>query len=442
MRLLRTIQISFVVAVVFVLTITISVDYNWLENTKPTGLVRSYPRLDEQTTNSSSARVTSDKAQLDDQTSETTNSASVASDKAQLDDQTSETTNSASVASDKAQLDDQTPFNPSSNVTKTVTTYKILYYTHYFGGQLWPQYVDLNIKKCGDERQYKCIGTNNRNDIHNSDAVVFLAQGNDLDSCVTEGTKHRLQSQRWILCNQESPVHSSGYHKFKGIFNWTATYRLNSDVWLPYGCAKPGQHKSGFDQKMNYLDGRNKSIIAVISNCFSPRLSMVKALKKYIDIDIFGSCGQKSLCRHSDSCWSVLKEYKFYLSFENSICKDYITEKTYLNGYDHGIVPLILSGANLSNPNVVPQGSYIDASKFASAKELADHLIQVGSNPNLYNKLFEWRARWTTTLADTDSLLCRVCKKLHESNDGSFKTYEDMSKLHSSIDCKPYPTWK
>ncbi len=381
-----------VVTVVFLLTIIISVDYkyDWLANIKRTGPLSYRPWLDEQATNSS-------------------------------------------VASDKTQLDDQTLTNHSSNVTKT--TYKILYYTLFFQ-RLWP------LPAICDERQYKCIATGNKTDIDSSDAVVFLAQGNDLDSCITEGTKHRLQSQRWILCNHESPVHSPDYHKFKGIFNWTMTYRLNSDIWLPYGQAKPGQHKSGFDPKMNYLDGRKKSIITIISNCFSPRLSMVKALKKYIDIDIFGNCGQKSLCRHNDSCWSVLKEYKLYLSFENSICKDYITEKAYQNAYNHDIVPVILSGANLSNPDVVPQGSYIDASKFASAKELADHLIQVGSNPKLYNKLFEWRAHWT--LAGTESLMCRVCKKLHESNDdGSFKTYEDMSKLHSpSIDCKPYPIWK
>ncbi len=275
--------------------------------------------------------------------------------------------------------------------------------------------------------------------------MVFLARANDLESCITEvGKNHRLQSQRWILCNRESPVYSPDYHRFKGIFNWTMTYRLNSDIWYPYGYVKPGQHKSGFDPKINYLDGRNKSIIAVISNCVSPRLKMVESLMKYIDIDVFGECGHKSLCREDECFYSLLKEYKFYLSFENTLCKDYITEKTYRNSLDGDVVPVILSGATLSNPDVIPQGSYIDASKFASAKELADHLIQIGSNPKLYNKLFEWRDHWTTTIVKIESTepSCRICKKLHESNDGSFKTYEDMGNLHdTSIDCEPYPTW-
>ncbi len=52
---------------------------------------------------------------------------------------------------------------------------------------------------------------------------------------------------------------------------------------------------------------------------------------------------------------------------------------------------MIFSGADLSNPEIVPQGSYIDGTKFAGAKELADYLKQVGSDPKLYNKFFEWR---------------------------------------------------
>ena len=40
----------------------------------------------------------------------------------------------------------------------------------------------------------------------------------------------------------------------------------------------------------------------------------------------------------------VEKEYMFYLSFENSLCKDYITEKFY-DAMNHSIVPITLGGA-------------------------------------------------------------------------------------------------
>lgn len=59
-----------------------------------------------------------------------------------------------------------------------------------------------------------------------------------------------------------------------------------------------------------------------------------RELSKYIQVDIYGACGSLRCPRsQSQTCFDMLDEdYKFYLAFENSNCKDYITEKFFVNG--------------------------------------------------------------------------------------------------------------
>jgi glycoprotein 3-alpha-L-fucosyltransferase len=63
------------------------------------------------------------------------------------------------------------------------------------------------------------------------------------------------------------------------------------------------------------------------------RQDYIEELQKYISVDVFGSCGPLECSRlQSDDCFQMLrKEYKFYLAFENSNCRDYITEKLFVN---------------------------------------------------------------------------------------------------------------
>lgn len=84
-----------------------------------------------------------------------------------------------------------------------------------------------------------------------------------------------------------------------------------------------------------------------VSNCSARnnRLAYAKELSKYIQVDIYGACGNFKCSRNqAKQCFDMLdKEYKFYLAFENSNCRDYITEKLYSNALTRNILPIVVS---------------------------------------------------------------------------------------------------
>lgn len=81
---------------------------------------------------------------------------------------------------------------------------------------------------------------------------------------------------------------------------------------------------------LNIVRGKSKPVTWFVSNCHTKngRMEYVKELSKYIDVDIYGKCGKFS-CERNRNCFSDIVEanYFFYLSFENSFCDDYVTEK-------------------------------------------------------------------------------------------------------------------
>ena len=75
-----------------------------------------------------------------------------------------------------------------------------------------------------------------------------------------------------------------------------------------------------------------------VSNCGEKnnRRKYAKELQKYIPVEIYGKCGTKKCPRSKKTeCFEMLdRDYKFYLAFENSNCKDYIIEKLLVNSLE------------------------------------------------------------------------------------------------------------
>ena len=97
-------------------------------------------------------------------------------------------------------------------------------------------------------------------------------------------------------------------------------------------------------------------------NLCTGREGFVETLRQHVEVDVFGSCypdshqcGKESAgdcwdllasrCRPSScvlsSCHVTNCRYKFYLSLENSLCTDYVTEK-FWEPLRRDIVPVVL----------------------------------------------------------------------------------------------------
>ncbi|KAG9509164.1 Glycoprotein 3-alpha-L-fucosyltransferase A, partial [Fragariocoptes setiger] len=90
----------------------------------------------------------------------------------------------------------------------------------------------------------------------------------------------------------------------------------------------------------------------------------------------------------------VNEEYKFYLAFENSNCRDYITEKLFLNAFrrddpQHLVIPIVMGGKSRDDyKRIAPSGSYIHVDDFRSPRELAEYLHQIDHNDTLFMSYF------------------------------------------------------
>nr|CAI5842106.1 unnamed protein product [Callosobruchus analis] len=190
-------------------------------------------------------------------------------------------------------------------------------------------------------------------------------------------------------------------HQFADAINWTATYRRDSDIV---------RQKV---QSRDYAANKTKKVAWFVSNCGARngRLAYARELAQYIDVDIYGTCGPLKCPRSDRKCFDLLdKEYKFYLAFENSNCRDYITEKFYVNGLGQNVLPIVMGARPEDYQRSAPEGSYIHVDEFASPAELAAYLHRLDKDPVLYNSYFRWKG--TGEFINT-YFWCRLCAMMH-----------------------------
>ncbi|XP_015588972.1 alpha-(1,3)-fucosyltransferase C isoform X1 [Cephus cinctus] len=290
---------------------------------------------------------------------------------------------------------------------------------------------------------FSCLGTNDRNyqPVENFDAILF--HGPELN--YKDLPKKRSPHQRYIFMNSETQIYHPipNHPTFNNFFNWTITYRRDADIMRPYGVVKiiktneiippylPAVWKNLTDTSVPKeidLIVQNKTKMAAwfVSNCFtsSRRENVVKRLQKYMDIDIYGKCGKLECPREIETeCYEKLNDnYFFYLSFENSLCRDYLTEKVF-RVLEYNVIPVVYGSADYST--FLPPDSYINARDFASLEELAKFLKALVKDTQRYLSYFKWKSHY---YIDTSKryINCQLCEALHNNNEIRNQTYKDI----------------
>ena len=141
----------------------------------------------------------------------------------------------------------------------------------------------------------------------------------------TQGPSRRSLGQRYIYFLRESPVNDYlDYSRFSGFFNWTMTYRRDSDVFAPSGRFLRQPEPQSVESILRRVRGlpKKKLVAWVVSNCktSSKREDYVSELQKLIPVDIFGRCGTKSCPGkrvNSVECRSLLERDYMHSSYKS-----------------------------------------------------------------------------------------------------------------------------
>ncbi len=255
----------------------------------------------------------------------------------------------------------------------------------------------------------------------------------------------RRNHQHFIFVLYESPVHTNLTmlrYNFTNYFNRTMTYRRDSDIvnLHTHGQLKckntisdcqnfprfnRSRTREAFLPRVPFhinLSNKNRTVAWFASNCYasSSRENLVYNLSLYINVDVYGKCSRHR-CESEDCNEMLSRYYRFYLSFENSLCPDYATEKLY-RPLAHDTVPVVFGGSDYSH--FVPVGSYIDARDFSCPLHLANYLKQLMVDDELYLSYFRWRWKYFVDVAPLDGW-CQLCQLLSDTNRET-KTYPDI----------------
>jgi hypothetical protein len=120
----------------------------------------------------------------------------------------------------------------------------------------------------------------------------------------------------------------------------------------------------------------------------------VRELMRYLKVDCYGRAFHNRELGEDhgrETKLETIGRYRFDLAFENSITRDYVSEK-FFDPLVAGTVPVYRGAPNIEE---FAPGDHclINAADFQGPQELAEYLLHLAKNPAEYEAYFAWKNR-------------------------------------------------
>jgi len=278
----------------------------------------------------------------------------------------------------------------------------------------------VSMKRCKQPWRY----TQN---IWEADAVIIEMHvyGNSLPT----NPKRYCPGQLLVLRSMESVWNYPALEIAKSELGYdiVSDYRLDSDVPLSYVTTGPWLNSSP-PHRVQFAATINSPYplaAAFISNCKShmERNKIIQKLSSLLGKDkihFFGKCWNNAkIPSHlltvpkEKQKTEVMKRYKFALVFENSVERDYVTEKLY-DAYAANTLPIYFGDKEVQERGLIPNKTSLIHVKDYTVEALAKLMQSLDKDWNAYVKYFEWKRwpkdpKWTANLALKESRVHDTC---------------------------------
>lgn len=291
----------------------------------------------------------------------------------------------------------------------------------------WPDEKRFDLHDCKKHFNIdNCHLTDDRALSSKAHAVLVFHKA--IDDELSNLPTSRTRFQRWIWFNMDSPTNTRRIPGLKSLFNLTLSYRRDSDIHVRWRVTA----RKATDKEF-VVPEKERLVCWIVESKdlktkLGERYTYFMELAKHINVDLFESSSDEL---KGEKYFSTISSCKFFLSFENSIHRDYITE-TFSGPLAAGTVPVALGPPRTNYENFVPGSSFIHINDFHDAAALAKYLLQLDKDNQTYMRYFDWWKYYTLKQPFTEEkykyahAICQACLYVGRSKD--FRVVPDLYK--------------